>query len=212
VLYRVLKQIAAALARLLFRVEAVGTGHIPGSGPALIVSNHTSLLDPPIVGGVTPRPLHFLAKAELFSIPLFGWLVSALHAVPVKRDDPNALRRALRILANGQALLIFPEGTRGVEGTLGEGKAGAGMLALLSGAPVIPAYIEGTGRVLPRGRWMPRCGKIRVRFGPALRFAGAQGSDRKERYREASRQMMAAIARLKAEAEERLRETALRTA
>ncbi len=213
-LYWIVKRIAKRLARLLFRVEAVGTGHIPGSGPTLIVSNHTSVLDPPIIGAVTPRPLHFLAKAELVSIPLFGRLISALHTLPVKRDgaDPGALRAALRVLAAGQALLIFPEGTRGAEGTLGEGKPGAGMLALLSGAPVVPAYIEGTGRVLPRGRWVPRCGKIRVRFGPTLCFAGAPGSERKERYREVSRQMMAAIARVKAEADESLREATLRTA
>jgi len=214
VLYRIVKSIAKGLARLLFRIEAVGTGHIPRSGPALIVSNHSSVLDPPIVGAVTPCPLHFLAKAELFSIPLFGWLISALHALPVKRDgtDPAALRSALRVLATGQALLVFPEGTRGAEGTLREGKPGAGMLALLSGAPVVPAYIEGTGRVLPRGRWVPRCGKIRVRFGPTLCFAGAPGPERKERYREASRQMMAAIARVKAEADESLREAPVRTA
>ncbi len=212
--YRLIRLLAKRLARLLFRVEAVGTGHIPRSGPTLIVSNHSSVLDPAIVAVVTPRPLHFLAKAELFSIPVLGRLIAALHALPVKRGgtDPGALRSALRILAAGQALLIFPEGTRGAEGTLGEGKPGAGMLALLSGAPVVPAYIEGTGRLLPRGRWVARCGKIRVRFGPTLCFAGAPGPERKERYREVSRQMMAAIARVKAEADESLREATLRTA
>lgn len=204
-LYRVVKLIATALARLLFRVEAAGRGHIPRSGPTLIVSNHSSVLDPPIMAVVTPRPLHFLAKAELFSIPLFGRLISGLHSLPVRREgtDPGALRTALRLLTAGQALLVFPEGTRGEEGTLREGKAGAGMLAVRSGAPVVPAYIEGTGRVLARGRWAPRLEKIRVTFGPTLCFAGDGGLPRKARYREASREMMAAIARVKAQAGKR---------
>lgn len=213
-LYRIVKSIVRGLARLLFRLEARGTGHVPLSGPALIVANHASVLDPPMVGVVAPRPLHFLAKAELFSIPLFGRLIFAVNARPVRRDgtDPGALRTALRVLEAGQALLIFPEGTRGEEGTLREGKPGAGMLAVVSGAPVVPVYIEGSGRVLPRGRWVPRWGTIRVSFGPPLSFAGGRGSERKEQYREASRQMMAAIARVKAEAEESLREVTLRTA
>lgn len=204
-LYRLVKALVAALARLFFRVEVAGTEHIPPSGPALIVSNHASVLDPPIIGAVTPRPLHFLAKAELFSVPLFGRLIAALHSLPVKREsgDAGALRAALRALADGQAVLIFPEGTRSTDGTLGEGKAGGGMLAVLSRAPVVPAYIEGTNRILPRGRALPRPGRIRVRFGPVLRFAEAPGSERKEHYRETSRQMMAAIARLKAETEAR---------
>lgn len=204
-LYRILRLFSLALARLLFRIEARGTGHIPRSGPVLIAANHLSVLDPPIVGAAAPRPLHFLAKAELFSIPLFGRLLARVNARPVKREgaDPTALRTALRVLEAGQALLVFPEGTRGQEGTLKEGKAGAGMLALLSGAPVVPAYIEGTGRVLPRGRWLPRLGKVRVSFGPPLAFAGEQGPRQKERYREASRQIMNAIAGLKAAGTER---------
>lgn len=213
-LYKILKLLSSGLARLLFRLEARGTGHIPRSGPILIVANHLSHLDSPIVGAVAPRPLHFLAKAELFSIPLFGQLIFAVHARPVRREgtDPGALRTALRILEAGQALLIFPEGTRGEEGMLREGKPGAGMLAVVSGAPVVPAYIEGTGRILPRGRWVPRSGKIRVSFGPSRCFAGNKGLARKEQYREASRQMMAAIARVKAEAEENVREVGVRTA
>jgi len=214
VLYTILRLLALGLARLLFRIEARGIGHVPRSGPALIAANHSSVLDPPIVAAAAPRPLHFLAKAELFSIPLFGRLIFALNARPVRRDgtDPGALRTALRVLEAGQVLLIFPEGTRGEEGTLREGKPGAGMLAVLSKAPVVPAYIEGTGRALPRGRWFPRFEKIRVRFGPPLSFAGAEGPGRKERYREASRQMMAAIASLKATSEGRAREVELRTA
>jgi len=214
VLYRILKAIALGLMRLLFRIETRGSGYIPRSGPTLIVANHASLLDPPIVGVAAPRPLHFLAKAELFSIPLFGRLIFAVNARPVRRkgEGPGALRCALRVLEAGGALLIFPEGTRGEEGSLREGKPGAGMLAVLSGAPVVPAYIEGSGRALPRGRWLPRCENIRVSFGPPLSFAVNGRAGRKERYREASRQMMAAIAEVKAAAEGRPREATVGTA
>lgn len=198
-LYAVLRLAALALARLLFRVEVRGAEHVPRTGPAMIVANHSSVLDPPVVGAVAPRPLHFMAKAELFSIPLLGRLIRAVNARPVRREgaDARALREALRILEGGHALLVFPEGTRGPEGVLREGKAGAGMLALLSGAPVVPACIEGTGRALPRGRVLPRPVKVRVSFGAPLAFAKVEGPHRKDRYLEASREMMAAIARLK---------------
>ncbi len=202
-LYAVLRLVAFLLARLLFRVEVRGAEHVPPTGTAMIVANHSSVLDPPIVGAVAPRPLHFMAKAELFSIPLLGRLIRAVNARPVRREgaDARALREALRILESGHALLVFPEGTRGPEGVLREGKAGAGMLALLSGAPVVPAYVEGTGRALPRGRVLPRPVKVRVSFGAPLSFGKVEGAHRKERYLEASREMMAAIARLKQVAE-----------
>lgn len=198
-LYAIVRSVAAALCRLLFRLEVQGAEHVPAGGPAMIVANHSSVLDPPVIAVAAPRPLHFLAKAELFSIPLFGRFVRALNSRPVRREgsDARALREALRILEGGQALLVFPEGTRGPEGVLREGRAGAGMLALLSGARVIPAYIEGTGRALPRGRRLPRLAKVRVTFGPPLAFGESGDRHRKERYLDASREMMAAIARLK---------------
>jgi 1-acyl-sn-glycerol-3-phosphate acyltransferase len=168
----------------------------------LVVSNHASVLDPPFIGGACPRELYFLAKEELFAIPLFGRFIHALNARPVKRDgsDSRALKAALKLLADNRAILLFPEGTRGVEGRLGEGKPGAGMLAVMSGAPVVPVYISGTSRALPPGRAVPRPARIRVRFGPALSFKSAGDERRKERYREATTEMMRAIAQLMVEA------------
>ena len=197
-LYAVLKPLAMALMRLLFRVEGRGREHVPRRGPALLVSNHCSHLDSPLVGGASPRPLSFLAKAELFEIPLFGGLIRRLNARPVRREgaDPAALRTALRVLQDGGVLLIFPEGTRGEEGVIRPAKPGAGMLAVLSGAPVVPVYISGSGRALPKGRPWPRPAKVTVTFGPPMQFAAAAGP-RKELYEAASREMMAAIARLR---------------
>ncbi len=198
-LYAILKALTRWLARLCFRIEARGAEHMPRTGPVLVVTNHSSLLDPPLVGAMTPRPLHYMAKAELFRIPLFGRLLQALNARPVRRGaaDPKALREALRILEGGGGLLVFPEATRGPEGMLREARPGAGMLAVLSGAPVVPGYISGTGRAWPRGRMFPRPAKVRVHFGQPLRFESGSGRDRKVQYVAASRAMMTAIATLK---------------
>jgi 1-acyl-sn-glycerol-3-phosphate acyltransferase len=199
-LYALVNRSAAMVARLAWGVEGRGRHHVPRTGAGLLVANHSSVLDPGLIAGVTPRPIAFLAKAELFQIPLFGRLIRALNAHPVRREggDPAALRTALRVLENGGLLLVFPEGTRGAEGVLRPGKAGAGMLAVRSGAPVVPVYIRGSGQALPRGHRFPRRAKVTVTFGPPLRFSEEHGREgRKESYEAASRAMMAAIARLK---------------
>ena len=197
-LYAILKPLTAVLMRLLFGLRSRGAEHVPPTGPVLLVANHASFLDPPLVGSASPRPLRFMAKAELFSVPLFGGLIRRLNAHPLRREggDAGALRAALRVLKNGGALLVFPEGTRGKEGILGPAKPGAGMLAVLGGAPVIPVYVNGSGRAWPRGRRFPRPAKVTVTFGPPLPVTVAGHTSRKDDYEAVSRQMMAAIARL----------------
>jgi 1-acyl-sn-glycerol-3-phosphate acyltransferase len=199
VLYGILKPLAVFLMRTWFGLRVRGAEHIPSSGPALIVSNHQSILDPPLIGGATGRQIYFLAKAELFRIPIFGPLIRALHARPVRREgsDPRALRTAAVLLKEGKALLVFPEGTRSLDGRLGEGKPGVGMLAVTSGAPVVPAYVSGTLEALPKGAVWPRRSQVSVSFGPALHFKAPIGSGRKERYREAAEEMMRGIQQLK---------------
>jgi 1-acyl-sn-glycerol-3-phosphate acyltransferase len=193
VLYEILKPLAVFLMRLYFRLEARGAEQVPQTGPLLLVSNHSSVLDPPLVGGASPRQLSFLAKAELFDIPLLGRLI-------------RALKTALKVLEEGRALLVFPEGTRGPEGALREAKPGAGMLAVLSGAVVVPVLITGSGRALPKGAAFPRPAKAVVRFGPPMRFkAKAEGEretpeERKDAYRAATDEMMRAIAQLRVQA------------
>jgi 1-acyl-sn-glycerol-3-phosphate acyltransferase len=211
-LYAILKPIAVALMRLLFRLEVKSPGLVPATGPVLLVSNHLSVLDPPLVGGAAPRPLFFMAKEELFRIPLFGRLIRSLNARPVRRDgsDMRALKASLALLEEGRALLVFPEGTRGVEGQPPrEFKAGVGMLAVMSGAPVVPVYVSGSGAALPRGRTLPRLARVRVTFGEPLTFkvpsdvAGssarkrADDDGRKEAYREAAQGMWRAIVQLR---------------
>jgi 1-acyl-sn-glycerol-3-phosphate acyltransferase len=202
VLYAALKPVALGAMRVFFRLEVRGREHVPASGPVLIVSNHVSVLDPPFIGAAAPRELHFLAKEELFTVPLFGRFIHALNARPVRRDgsDSRALKTALKLLAERRALLLFPEGTRGREGRLGPGKPGAGMLAVMSGAPVVPACVTGTARALPPGRALPRLAAVRVSFGPPLTFKTGEDERRKERYREATEEMMRAIGQLMGQA------------
>jgi 1-acyl-sn-glycerol-3-phosphate acyltransferase len=199
VLYAILKPLVVLLMRLLFRLRSRGAEHVPAEGPVLLVANHSSLLDPPLVGGASPRRLSFLAKAELFRIPLFGGLIRRLGARPLRREgaDSAALRAALRVLKDGGALLVFPEGTRGEEGLLRPAKPGAGMLAVLGGAPVVPVYISGSGRVWPRGRRLPRPGRVTVTFGPPFSIARGGGASKRDDYEAAGRQMTAAIACLR---------------
>lgn len=198
-LYAILKPLAVVLMRLGFRLRGRGMEHVPAQGPVLLVANHSSVLDPPLVGGVCPRRLSFLAKAELFDVPLFGGLIHRLGARPVRREgtDAGALRTALRVLHGGGALLVFPEGTRGEEGVLRPAKPGAGMLAVLGRATVVPVYVSGSGRAWPRGRKFPRRASVTVTFGPPLAMAPGGAGRRKDDYEAMSHEMMAAIARLR---------------
>lgn len=201
-LYAICKPIAVVIMKLLFRLEAQGIEHVPATGPVLIVANHSSVLDPPLIGGMAPRPLTFLAKAELFRVPGFGALIRRLGAWPLRRKgaDPSALRTAQRVLQQGGALLVFPEGTRGDEGVLRPAKPGAALLAMQTGVPVVPAYVRGSGGAWPRGRRLPRPAKVMVTFGAPLTFTRATGADRKAQYEAAGQRMMAAIAQLRDEA------------
>jgi 1-acyl-sn-glycerol-3-phosphate acyltransferase len=130
---------------------------IPREGPVILIGNHVSYLDPPALGVACPRQVYFMAKVELFRIPLFGYIIGALGAFPVKRGAPDrkAIKRALEILASGKVLGIFPEGTRIMTGELGPAEEGAALLALRTGACLVPAGIRGT-----RGP-----GPVRIVFG-----------------------------------------------
>lgn len=207
-LYGILQPLTRVLLRLLVGLEARGTANVPPTGPVLVVSNHSSVLDPPIVAAALRRQLHFMAKAELFRIPLLGRVIRRLNARPVRRGmaAPAVLRTALRTLEAGHVLLVFPEAARQPEGVLGEPRPGAGMLAVLSGAPVVPAFVAGSGRAWPKGRALPRPAKVRIHFGKPIQFTPDPGRDRKEQYVAASRRMMAAIAALKDEAKSRKEE------
>jgi 1-acyl-sn-glycerol-3-phosphate acyltransferase len=200
VLYPVLKRCVAGIGGVWFRLSVTGADRVPRAGPLLLASNHLSVLDPPLIGCVCPRELDYMAKAELFRIPGLAGLIRRLNAHPVDRtgSDSAALRLALRLLGEGRAFLVFPEGTRGAEGHLRTARAGTGMLVAFSEAPVVPVYVQGTGRALPRGAVVPRPARVTVTFGTPIRFARERG---RARYQQISDEIMAAIGRLKAESE-----------
>lgn len=155
------------------RLRWVGSEHIPREGPALLVSNHLSNLDPFMLAAGCPRNLTFLAKKELFRNALVRFLITRWGAVPIEREqaDVEAARIALRLLREGHILVIFPEATRSRTGRLGPFKVGAAHVALKLRVPIVPAAVTGTDRVLPRGARWPRPGAVFVRYGPAFELS-----------------------------------------
>jgi glycerol-3-phosphate dehydrogenase (NAD(P)+) len=155
---------------IYFRLHRIGREHIPSEGPLLLASNHRSFLDPFVLGTMLRRPVYYVAKKELFSNRLQAWFLNALGAFPVNRGaaDQDMLDTARAILARGDAVLMFPEGTRIRPGGLGTPKRGIGRLALESGAPVVPLAVIGTEDV--RRGWRVRPRKVTIRAGRPLTF------------------------------------------
>lgn len=141
IIYRIGRVICRLFFKAIYRMEVIGAANVPAEGPVILCANHISYLDPPFVGTPLNRKVHYMAKAELFRIPLLGPLITNLGAFPVKRGGvgKETIRHALKLLEEGKVMGIFPEGTRG--GSIG--KKGAASLALKSGATVIPVAIVG---------------------------------------------------------------------
>lgn len=143
--YRVCRVIVRSAMTLLFRAEVIDPHLVPAEGPVILCSNHRSLLDPPLVACYLNRQVKFMAKAELFAVPGFSWLIRTLGAFPVQRGGMSmeTMKTAIRVLQEGHVLVVFPEGTRQKSGKLGEGKKGAASMALRSGAKIVPVAMIG---------------------------------------------------------------------
>jgi len=148
--YYISCQIIQLFLKIFWRFKKIGTEHIPKSGGVIIASNHIAYVDPPFIGSVCPRELFYLAKVELFSNALFGWLIRKYNSIPITRGafDRKAIIQAVNLLSEGKALLLFPEGTRSRDGNFLEPKLGIGMIALEAGVPIVPAYISNSGNLL----------------------------------------------------------------
>jgi len=175
-IYKAVYHGARSLIEVFAALEVEGWETIP-EGACLFASNHQSMVDPPLIGSCLPREISFVARRSLFDNPAFGFVIRACNSIPLDRGqaDVGAIRSALAALADGRGLLIFPEGTRSTDGVIAEAKAGAGLLACRSGAPVVPIHIRGRfGRTLHPRDYDP-------------------GREHPERFMEASRRILAAI-------------------
>ena len=161
--------------RMVFKsmgLEIAGLGNVPRTGPLIVASNHRSHADPPLVGACLPRSGHFMGKRELFEVPIFSPIIRKTGAFPVTRGRPDrrAMRYAIQALANGEVVVMFPEGTRSEDARLKEPELGVAMIALKSRAPVLPVAVAGTEHILPKGSTVPRGHPLKVRFGRPLTF------------------------------------------
>ena len=159
------------VSRLLWGARIEGIEHLPRTGPFIVATNHCSNLDPLMMGWATGnqigRVVHFMAKIEMRRWPIIGWLATQSGVYFVRRGerDRAAQRFSLEALAAGKPIAMFPEGTRSRDGRLKAGKSGAALIAMRSGAPIVPAGISGTQRIFPgRSRW-PRPTRVVIRFG-----------------------------------------------
>lgn len=193
--FRPAAALIGGLARLLFDARIEGVGNVPRAGSFILVSNHCSNLDPPLIGWATGnqvgRIVHFMAKIEMRSWPLLGWLATQSGVVFVRRGerDRAAQQLLLAALSDGRPIGIFVEGTRSRDGRLKAVKAGAALLAMRSGVALLPVGIAGTHRMFPgRARW-PHATRITIRIGETFtlshkpsgrldRAALAAGTDR----------------------------------
>jgi len=180
-----------------------GLEHVPRDGAFILVANHISLFDPLIVGStagqLAGRLVHFMAKQEVRRWPVIGWLATQAGVYFVRRGegDRAAQRLSLELLASGEAIAVFPEGTRSRNGVLGEPRNGAALLAMRSGVPVLPVSITGSNRIIPRGARLPRRSRVTVRVGePFLLTRQASGRIDRQELAAGTERIMRAIAAL----------------
>lgn len=157
-------------ARALLGIRFAGAEHVPAEGPVVIAPNHVSYMDPVIISIPLRRVLHYMALEPFFRVRVLGGLMRWCRAFPVQDGEPDrgAVRTALRVLRNGEPLVIFPEGGRSPDGRLQPFRPGAFRLALATGAPVVPVTIRGAFESWPTGQRLPRTGRVTVTYHPAI--------------------------------------------
>ena len=189
VVYRILRAILHGATKLWFRVSVAGVEHVPSSGGYILAPGaHRSILDTPIASLAGPRVLRYMGAENYFEIPVFGSFLRAMGGFAVERSmtDRAALRAAETVLARGEPLVVFPEGTRQEGPLIGEMKEGASFLACRSDVPIVPVGIGGADRALPKGKKIPRPRKITVVIGEPLRPPNSGGVDGKSRVKRSS--------------------------
>ena len=198
-LYRFCYLLSSLLAKTVFSYRAFGQENIIEKGPAIMAANHQSYLDPPLVGITCRNELYFLARKTLFEKKLLGSLISRVNAMPVDlaRGDLVAVRTIINLLKEGHRTVIFPEGTRSLDGNIQQARPGIGMIIAKTLVPVVPIRIFGSFEAWPKG------GKIRphpvtVVVGKPMRFVKEDfGGNNRESYQKISERVLAAIAAIR---------------
>lgn len=187
------------VSRGFFGLNVVGQENLKLAGPALIASNHVSYLDPPFIGSTFDEDIYFLARKSLFRFALTKWLLTRWQAIPVDRDrpDPGSIKTIFRRLKEGKKVIIFPEGTRSLDGGLLPGEPGVGMMIAKAQVPVIPVRIFGAFEAMPRDKTLPQPGRITVAVGKPWQYRAEDFPNAdKDLYQQISDEVMRRIAEL----------------
>jgi 1-acyl-sn-glycerol-3-phosphate acyltransferase len=196
--YEIWKRLLFAFFRLWFRLRIEGREHEPAHGAVLVVCNHASAIDPPIAGTAVRRLARYMAKDELFKIPVLGSWLTSIGAFPVRRGeaDRQSIRTSMEILNGGGLLIMFPEGTRSIDGRLRAAEPGAAMIALRVGVTVLPMAVIGSHAAMPKGARFPLRRPVVVRLGAPFAVRKVEGRLDRTALDACSRTMIDAIAAL----------------
>jgi 1-acyl-sn-glycerol-3-phosphate acyltransferase len=189
--YHFWRHVLQLLAVLVYRVRYSGCENIPATGGVLVVSNHQSHFDPPLVGIGCPRQMNYVARETLFTFRPFGWILKSVGGIPIDRDGfgIRGIKESLKVLKKGEMVVIFPEGTRTRDGQLGRFRPGFTTLAARSNAVILPVAIDGAYLVWPRSKKFPGLGRIRVHYGKPIPHAEIAGRDEREVVTEVERRV-----------------------
>jgi 1-acyl-sn-glycerol-3-phosphate acyltransferase len=196
--YEALRLLARVALPTFARIRSEGLANIPRRGPVILAMNHIHWLDIPVASVRVPRVTHYMAKIELFNTPILGWVLRTGGAFPVRRGegDREALRTAERLLAQGEAVVIFPEGHRSDDGTLIEAHPGVALIALRGNAPIVPVALSGTREVFKHKGFLFWAPQVTVRYGKPFTLGANDGKRSRESLAEATDRIMYAIAEL----------------
>src|SRR6185503_3226130 len=161
-----------ALYKIYFRWHVYNPERVPETGPVILAANHTSFIDPPLVGAGLKRDINYLARESLFRFPGIGALLRSWNAVPVDRDGGGAkgLKTILSRLLDGNGIILFPEGTRTLDGKLQPARSGIGLTVIKSTAPVVPVRVFGTFEAYGKNHKFPRPHRVIVKYGRPMNF------------------------------------------
>lgn len=189
--YEIVRYLLWLIGLLLFRVRCGGREHVPATGGVLILANHQSLLDPPLLGMVIPREINYVARDTLFDNKLLAPLIRSVNAIPIDRDGLGlaGLKETLRRLKRGEIVILFPEGTRTPDGEIQPLKPGFSALVTRTGACILPMALEGSYQAWPRRQPVPLPNLVQIEIGPPLSAAEASKLDERQLIAEVDRRI-----------------------